>query len=102
MLHDQLPPSPCSIVLIDKATRRRYETDRILRHPILLTSASRVARTRQTQPVLAGVPLTTRNGLYSCELSREEQKRDTRYTGASLPESEVWVEQPRRNLNGVR
>jgi hypothetical protein len=29
---------------------------------------------------------------YSCESAPEEQERDTRYTGASLPESEDWIE----------
>jgi hypothetical protein len=32
----------------------------------------------------------------------EEQKCDTRYTGASLPESDDWIEQLKRNLDGVR
>jgi hypothetical protein len=32
----------------------------------------------------------------------EEQERDTRYTGASLPESEDWIEQLKRNLYGLR
>jgi hypothetical protein len=32
----------------------------------------------------------------------EEQERDTRYTCASLPESEDLIEQLKRNLDGVR
>jgi hypothetical protein len=31
----------------------------------------------------------------------EEHERDIRYTGASLPESEDWIEQLKRNLDGV-
>jgi hypothetical protein len=32
----------------------------------------------------------------------EEQKGDARYTGVSLPEPGDWIEQLRRNLDGVR
>jgi hypothetical protein len=32
----------------------------------------------------------------------EEQKFDTRYTGASLPESDDWIEQLKPNLDSVR
>ena len=31
-------------------------------------------------------------GQHSCELAPDEQEHDTRYTGASLPESEDWIE----------
>ena len=39
---------------------------------------------------------------YSRELTREEEKRDTRYTGAAaLPESEDWIEQLKSKLDKV-
>ena len=38
---------------------------------------------------------------YSRELTPEEEARDTRYTGASLPESEDWMEQLRAKLDKV-
>jgi hypothetical protein len=38
---------------------------------------------------------------YSRELTPEEEERDTRYTGASLPESEDWLEQLRAKLDKV-
>jgi hypothetical protein len=37
---------------------------------------------------------------YSRELTKEEEERDTRYTGAAaLPESEEWIEQLRAKLD---
>lgn len=68
----------------------------------LVSVASRRAaplpfRVGQCPLVSGGAPTTA----YSCELTPEEQKRDTRYTGASLPDSEDWIEQLRRNLDGV-
>jgi hypothetical protein len=53
-------------------------------------------RVRQCSLVSGGAQTTA----YSCELTPEEHKCDTRYTGASLPED--WIEQLRRNLDGVR
>jgi hypothetical protein len=35
-------------------------------------------------------------------LTPEEQERDTRYTGASLPEFEDGIEQLKRNPDAVR
>ena len=36
---------------------------------------------------------------YSRQLTAEEEERDTRYTGAALPESEDWVEQLKAKLD---
>ena len=38
---------------------------------------------------------------YSRELTPEEEERDTRYTGASLPQSEDWIEQLKAKLDKV-
>ena len=38
---------------------------------------------------------------YSRELTPEEEERDTRYTGAALPESEEWIEQLKGKLDHV-
>ena len=38
---------------------------------------------------------------YSRELTPEEEERDTRYTGAALPDSEDWLEQLKRKLDQV-
>jgi len=38
---------------------------------------------------------------YSRELTPDEEERDTRYTGAALPESEDWIEQLKRKLDNV-
>lgn len=38
---------------------------------------------------------------YSRELTTEEAERETRYTGAALPESEDWVEQLKARLDKV-
>ena len=38
---------------------------------------------------------------YSRELTPEEEKRDTRYTGAALPDSEDWLEALKRKLDQV-
>ena len=36
---------------------------------------------------------------YSRELTPEEEERDTRYTGAELPQSEDWVDQLKAKLD---
>jgi hypothetical protein len=38
---------------------------------------------------------------YSRQLTPEEEERDTRYTGASLPDTEDWLEQLKRKLDNV-
>ena len=38
---------------------------------------------------------------YSRQLTPEEEERDTRYTGATLPESEDWIEQLKAKLDKV-
>jgi hypothetical protein len=38
---------------------------------------------------------------YSRELTPEEDERDTRYTGASLPQTEDWLEQLKTKLDKV-
>jgi hypothetical protein len=38
---------------------------------------------------------------YSRQLTQEEEERDTRYTGASLPQSEDWIEQLKAKLDKV-
>ena len=38
---------------------------------------------------------------YSRELTPEEEERDTRYTGATLPASEDWIEQLKAKLDKV-
>ena len=38
---------------------------------------------------------------YSRELTAQEEELDARYTGASLPESEDWIEQLKKKLDGV-
>ncbi len=38
---------------------------------------------------------------YSRELTPEEEERDTRYTGASLPDTEDWLEHLKRKLDNV-
>ena len=38
---------------------------------------------------------------YSRELTPEEEERDTRYTGAALPDSEDWLEALKRKLDQV-
>ena len=38
---------------------------------------------------------------YSRELTPEEEERDTRYTGAGLPQSEDWIEQLKAKLDKV-
>ena len=38
---------------------------------------------------------------YSRELTPEEEERDTRYTGAALPDTEDWLEALKRKLDQV-
>ena len=38
---------------------------------------------------------------YTRELTPEEEERDTRYTGAALPQSEDWIEQLKAKLDKV-